>query len=168
VANVPEYTRPATWEDVKTLARLLNAAGVEYALVGGYALAAHGFNRFTEDVDVLVNPAAENSRRWILALSELPDHAARELSADPDVFAHDTWHALRINDEFTVDVMPAIAGHTWARMRAHIETIDLDGVPVPLLNLQGLLLSKQGQRPKDRMDAAWLTQALARLQHRGE
>ena len=50
----------------------------EYALVGGYALGAHGFNRFTEDVDILVDPSAENSRRWILALSRLPDAAAAE------------------------------------------------------------------------------------------
>jgi hypothetical protein len=38
-ANVPEYTRPATWEDLKMLAQLLNEAQVEYALVGGYAQA---------------------------------------------------------------------------------------------------------------------------------
>jgi len=31
-----EYTRPATWDDVKQLARHLEDAGVEYALVGGY------------------------------------------------------------------------------------------------------------------------------------
>jgi nucleotidyltransferase AbiEii toxin of type IV toxin-antitoxin system len=112
---VPEYTRPATWDDVKKLAALLNEAGVEYALVGGYAIAAHGFNRFSEDIDILVNPAAENSRRWIVALSELPDHAAREL---------------------------------------------------PLLNLEGLLITKQGTRPKDQMDAALLSQALAALKNR--
>jgi len=34
IPNVSEYTRPATWEDVKNLARLLNDAGVQYALVG--------------------------------------------------------------------------------------------------------------------------------------
>ena len=51
-----DYTRPATWEDVKMLARFLNEAGAEYALVGGYAVAAHGYNRFTEDIDLLVNP----------------------------------------------------------------------------------------------------------------
>ena len=43
-----DYTRPATWDDVKTVARYLEEAGAEYALVGGYALAAHGFGRFTE------------------------------------------------------------------------------------------------------------------------
>ncbi|MBI2754220.1 MAG: hypothetical protein HYX46_12060 [Betaproteobacteria bacterium] len=37
-----EFTRPATWEDVKRLARYLEEARVEYALIGGYALAAHG------------------------------------------------------------------------------------------------------------------------------
>ena len=71
-----DYTRPATWQDVKTVARYLEEAGVEYALVGGYALGAHGFNRFTEDIDLLVNHSAENSRRWVLALSSLPDAAA--------------------------------------------------------------------------------------------
>jgi Nucleotidyl transferase AbiEii toxin, Type IV TA system len=163
--SVPEYTRPATWEDVKKLATLLNDAGVEYALVGGYAIAAHGFNRFSEDIDILVNPAADNSRRWVLALSELPDHAARELVPNPDVFASDARYALRINDEFTIDIMPSIAGYTWVQMRGHIETIDLDGIPLQLLNLEGLLLTKQGLRPKDQMDAALLGQALAELRN---
>lgn len=163
--NVSEYTRPATWEDVENLARLLNAAGVQYALVGGYAIAAHGFNRFSEDIDILVNPAADNSRRWVLALSELPDHATRELAADPDVFATDARYALRINDEITIDIMPSIAGHTWQEMQSYIETIDLDGTPLPLLDLDGLLLTKQGARPKDQMDAALLRQALAEIKN---
>jgi predicted nucleotidyltransferase len=162
---VPEYTRPATWEDVKKLARLLNEAGVQYALVGGYAIAAHGFNRFSEDIDILVNPDAENSRRWVLALSELPDHATRELVSDTDVFANDARYALRINDEITIDIMPSIAGYTWKEMLSHIETIDLDGIPLPLLNLEGLLLTKQSARPKDQMDAALLSRALAELKN---
>jgi len=53
-------------------------------------------------------------------------------------------------------------------MSRHIETIDLDGVPLPLLNLEGLLLTKQGQRPKDQMDAALLSRALAELKNRGK
>jgi hypothetical protein len=60
--------RPLTPEDraaLASLARYLAEQRVEYALVGGYALAAHGFNRFTEDIDILVNPSAENSRRWM-------------------------------------------------------------------------------------------------------
>jgi len=134
---VPEYTRPATWEDLKRLARLLNEAHAEYALVGGYAIASHGFSRQSEDIDLLVNPAAENSRRWIVALSQLPDQASRALEQEPDVFADDKRYALRVNDEFTIDIMPSVAGHSWDEMQRYIETIELDGVPLRLLISKG-------------------------------
>lgn len=160
---MPEYTRPATWEDLKRLARLLNDAHAEYALVGGYAIAAHGFSRQSEDIDLLVNPAAENSRRWIVALGQLPDQASRALEQEPDVFADDKRYALRVNDEFTIDIMPSVAGHSWDEMQRYIETIELDGVPLRVLNLEGLLLTKEGARPKDQMDASILRQALAIL-----
>ena len=158
-----EYTRPATWEDVTALARYLEEAGVEYALVGGYAIAAHGFNRLTEDIDILVEPSAANSRRWILALSRLPDSAAAELNAEPDVFADDRRYAIRINDEITVDVMPSIAGHSWEDMRPYVTSMQIDGVTIRLLDLQGLLKTKQGARPKDQMDATVLQAALKGL-----
>lgn len=158
---MPEYTRPATWEDLKRLAELLNDVHAEYALVGGYAIASHGFSRQSDDIDLLVNPAADNSRRWIVALSQLPDQAIRALEKEPDVFAGDKRYALRVNDEFTIDIMPSIAGHSWEEMQRYIETIDLDGVPLRVLNLEGLLLTKQGDRPKDRISI--LRQALAIL-----
>lgn len=158
-----EYTRPATWDDVKLLAQYLAEAEVEYALVGGYAVAAHGFNRFSEDIDILVEPSAGNARRWIAALSRLPDGAAAELAAEPDVFARDKRYAIRINDEFTVDVMPAIAGLSWQEMAPHITHMDIDGVRVRVLDLPGLLRTKQGVRPKDQMDAAVIRAALERL-----
>jgi hypothetical protein len=158
-----EYTRPATWDDVKTLARHLDAQGVDYALVGGYALALHGFSRFTEDIDILVNPSADNSRRWIVALSQLPDHAAAELAAENDVFADDQRYAIRINDEFTVDVMPSIAGLSWDEMKPHITSTVVDGVEIRFLDLPGLLKTKQGVRPKDQMDAAIIARALDKI-----
>lgn len=158
-----EYTRPATWDDVRLLARYLTDAGAEYALVGGYAIAAHGFNRFSEDVDILVNPSAENARRWIAALSKLPDGAAAELAGEADVFANDRLYAIRINDEFTVDVMPSIAGLSWEEMHPHIMHVDIDGMQVPLLDLPGLLKTKQGVRPKDQMDAQVLAAAIQAL-----
>ncbi len=158
-----DYTRPATWQDLKSLVKYLGDANVEYALVGGYAIAAHGFNRVSEDIDILVNPSVENARRWIFALSHLPDHATQELAANPDVFADDERYALRVNDEFTVDVMPSIAGHSWNEMKPYIEAIDFEGINLKLLNLEGLLMTKQGVRPKDQMDAAVLRRALAAM-----
>ena len=136
---------------------------MEYAIIGGYALWAHGLSRFTEDIDVLVNPALANSRRWIVALSRLPDGAARELEADPDVFAAQKRYAVRVNDEFTVDILPSAAGHGWDDLKASVTQIDIDDVAVKVLDLEGLLKTKEGLRPKDQLDAAAIRRAIELL-----
>jgi hypothetical protein len=161
-----EYTRPATWEDLKQLARYLREEGAEYALIGGYAIAAHGYNRFSEDIDLLVNPSRENTARWIRALARLPDGAAKDLASEPDIFQREGHYAIRINDEFTVDIMPAACGHGWDELSQHVTSVMLDGEPLPVLSLEGLLLTKEGMRDKDRADAAVLRAALAKLAER--
>jgi len=163
-----DYTRPATWDDVKTLARLLDEEGVEYALIGGYAIAAHGFNRFSEDVDILVNPTRENTARWVRALSRLPDGAAKELAEDEGFFDRDGQYAVRVNDEFTVDVMPAACGHPWSELSRYVEEVEIDGVRILLLGMEGLLLTKEGMRDRDRADHRVLLSALERLKRGAE
>ena len=39
-----------------SLVRKFNEAGLEYAVVGGIALAFHAQPRFTKDIDILVKP----------------------------------------------------------------------------------------------------------------
>ena len=107
--------------------------------------------------------SAANSRRWIVALAKLPDGAAKELQSDPDVFAAQRNYAIRINDEITVDVLPAAAGKTWDELQQHIVTLDIDGVPLRVLNLEGLLETKRGLRPKDQADAVLIERALEAL-----
>jgi hypothetical protein len=160
-----DFTRPATWDDLKLVAQALNAEGAHYALIGGYAIAAHGYNRFSEDLDILVDPAPDNTRRWIAALSTLPDGACRELAGQDDLFQREGEYAIRINDEFTIDVMPAACGHSYGELASHIEERDLDGVKVPVLGLAGLLLTKEGMREKDRADRRVIEEALAALKN---
>ena len=162
-----DVTRPATWEDVKHLARLLEEEGTRWALIGGYAIAAHGFVRLSEDVDILVDPSTENTRRWIKALAHLPDGATRELFGEEDVFEREGPYAIRVNDEFTIDVMPSACGHDWAELERYIEERVVDGVRLPVLGLEGLLLTKEGMRDKDRADAVVLRRALVVLRGRG-
>jgi len=46
-----KYARDATLDDLKQVVRALNEAGVDYFLIGGYALAAYGHQRATRDID---------------------------------------------------------------------------------------------------------------------
>ena len=51
-------------QDFRELLALLNAHGVDYVIVGGYALAFHGAPRFTGDLDIFVKPDLENARHF--------------------------------------------------------------------------------------------------------
>ena len=55
-------------KDFRELLALFNARGVEYLIVGGYALAFHGAPRYTGDLDLLVNRSEENAQRIVAAL----------------------------------------------------------------------------------------------------
>jgi hypothetical protein len=149
-----ERTRAATYEDVRRVAQLLEAEHVSYALIGGYALALQGIVRLTEDIDILVEPSAENARRWVRALSNLPDGAAKELAGDETL--HEELYAIRINDEFTVDVMNSASGLSWADLSPYRKRID--GIDV--VSLEGLLRMKDKGRLKDRADAEEIRKAL--------
>ena len=149
-----ERTRAATYQDVLRIAELLEAEHVEYALIGGYALALQGIVRLTEDVDILVEPSIDNARRWVRALSRLPDGAAKELVGDDTL--HEENYAIRINDEFTVDVMNSASGFTWQQLLPYRRRIE--GINV--VSLEGLLLMKEHGRLKDRADAEAIRKAL--------
>ncbi len=149
-----ERTRAATYQDVLRVAALLEDEHVEYALIGGYALALQGIVRLTEDVDILVEPSVENARRWVRALSKLPDGAALELVGDDTL--HRELYAIRINDEFTVDVMNSASGFSWQDMLPYRRRIE--GINV--MSLEGLLRMKEHGRLKDRADAEAIRKAL--------
>jgi hypothetical protein len=57
-------------QDFADLCSLLNARGIEYLIIGGYAVAFHGAPRFTGDLDILIHPSAEEVRRALDALKE--------------------------------------------------------------------------------------------------
>jgi hypothetical protein len=155
-----QHSRPATFDDLKALVLALNVHGAEYLLIGGYALFAHGYHRATTDIDLLVpaNHAAGKKIRDALLL--LPDQAARDI--DPNWF--DEGDNIRVADAFVVDLMLNACGETYDSLRHYAEIIDLDGVPVHTINLQGLLLTKQTARDKDIADRVVLERALAALE----
>ena len=49
----------------------LNAARVRYLVVGGLAVVAHGYLRYTADVDLVLDPDPESLKRAIAALAGL-------------------------------------------------------------------------------------------------
>jgi hypothetical protein len=56
-------------QDFRDLLAEFNARQVEYLIVGGHALAAHGLVRATKDLDVWIRPHPENAPRVLVALA---------------------------------------------------------------------------------------------------
>lgn len=61
--------RPVTLDDLKRLVAHLQKHQVDYLLIGGYALFMHGYQRYTEDIDLLLPVDAVNGQRVIDALA---------------------------------------------------------------------------------------------------
>lgn len=148
--------RPASVDDLKTLLVALRAEGVEYVLIGGYALHALGYQRGTTDIDLLLRPSLEQGQRVQRALLKLPDQVAREL--DPAWFTE--GETIRVADAFVVDLLFSACGETLDSLSPHVVVIDLDGVEVRTLDLAGLLKTKQTARDKDRLDCTVLERAI--------
>ena len=56
--------------DFREFIELLNANRVKYLVVGGYAVACHGYPRYTKDLDVWIELSPDNAHKMIIALEQ--------------------------------------------------------------------------------------------------
>lgn len=159
-----QYTRAATIDDLKTLIRSLNDHHVEYLLIGGYALAAHGYHRATTDIDVMLPATVATGNAVREALMVLPDQAAKDLV--PEWF--EEGENIRVADAFVVDLMLNANGYAFEALRSYAQTVELDGIPVKTVSLEGLLLTKQTMREKDVQDRIVLQRALEMIRRQDQ
>jgi hypothetical protein len=149
--------------DVVRICRALNDSGARYLLIGGFAVIAHGAGRFTKDIDLLVDDAPENVARVKRALSVLADNAAAEV-ADDDVQRH---AVVRVADEVVVDLMGRACGLSYAEAARDAETLERDGIGIPVASPATLIRTKDTARPQDALDRAFLEGVLReRARHR--
>lgn len=151
-----DYCRPASLEDLKALIQSLNKNQVDYLLIGGYALFVHGYHRATTDIDVLVPATYESGTKVKKALMLLPDQAASEL----DAAWFEEGDNIRVADAYLVDIMLNACGETYDSLKQFAITVDLEGIPVRTVSLEGLLRTKQTMRDKDIADRHVLERAL--------
>jgi predicted nucleotidyltransferase len=137
--------------------RALNANGVEFVIVGGYAVIHYGHVRATGDLDVFVNPTEENSSRILAALSEFGWH---DPSLEADYFAHPGQMYIMGRPPVRIDVITRIDGVTFGdAYRDRVREV-IEDVPVAFLSLEHLRANKLASaRNKDLGDLDALPEA---------
>ena len=128
----------------------LIASGVEFLVVGAYALAFHGAPRFTGDIDVFVNPTLENAECLRAALEAFGFPAAGLRAAD----LVDPRRILQMGIEpVQIHVMSDISGVTWTEAWDGRETGRCGSHELPFIGRREFVRNKQASgRLKDLAD----------------
>jgi predicted nucleotidyltransferase len=137
-------------KDLREFVELLLSRKVEFLVVGGHAVAFHGFPRFTGDIDFFVGRTVDNARRILDALGTFgfadPALDVATLTA-PDQVIQLGRPPNRI------DILTSISGVAFEDAWRHRIEGDLDGLTVQFIGFDDLRANKTASgRTKDRLD----------------
>ena len=141
--------------DLFEVARLLSEADVEFVIVGGVAISAHGGSYTTEDLDICYARTRENLEKIVGVLAPLKPRPRGFDRNSPFIF---DWTILKHGTNFTfttdmgdVDLLGEVKGvGNYYDLLSESITVHLDGFPTKILSIPGLIAAKKaGGRPKD-------------------
>lgn len=134
-------------DDVMMVLSELDRHDVRYALLGGVAMAVHGFPRMTKDIDCIFPRDSENNARLMAALAAISKKV--RLDYLPERQWLDKGYSTAAEGEIGIDILFVAASKEFGDYESHIEVRHLDGVKVCVLDVEGMLMSKDTDRPED-------------------
>jgi len=127
-------------QDFKEFIQSLNDNGVRYLVIGGYAVALHGYPRYTKDIDIWVDMTAENASNIIKALDQFGFGSLDVNESDftvPDQMLH-LGHPPR-----RIDILTTIPGVEFSECYPARTVVDIEGVSVNFIDLDNLKKNKK-------------------------
>ena len=126
--------------DFKDFLSLLNSRGVEYLLVGGYAVGYHGYPRSTGDMDVWIALSNSNAQKAATVLRDFgmpKDAVSKELFLERDKVIRMGVPPIRI------EVITSASGVDFAECYSRREVIEIEGIPINFISLEDLKANKR-------------------------
>lgn len=136
--------------DFKEFLKLLNARGVKYLVIGGYAVSIHGYPRPTGDLDVWVATDKDNAGLLVDTLKQF----GFDVPELKPALLYKDQQTLRMGiPPVRIEVISDISGVEFSTCYERRQTADLDGVPVSVISLSDLRINKKAAgRSKDLVD----------------
>ena len=135
--------------DFRDFLSLMNDHGVEYLLVGGYAVAYHGFPRTTLDMDIWIANRAENATRMVKVIRDFGFTG----SISPEMFLVDDGVVRMGVPPMKLEIMMEISGVSFGECYLNRVVDTIDETPVKIISLKDLRLNKKAAgRHKDLND----------------
>lgn len=131
-------------------------AGVDFMVIGGWAMAHHGHARGTDDLDVWVRATPDNAARVIRALARFGAPIAAH-GVEARTFEKPGFGYRFGNKPYLAEVLTQISGVDFDEAWPDAVGFDLQGRVVPVIGRAALRKNKASAgRPKDLADIAWL------------
>jgi hypothetical protein len=148
---------PTLEKDFKEFLKSFNSNGVEYLLIGGYALNIHGYVRTTNDMDVWVRVSSDNAARIDRALREFGFTGS---SLRPDLFlVHNNIVRMGV-PPLRIEILTSISGVDFDECYKERLPVQIEDLLVPVISLPRLRENKAASgRSKDLADLDGLPQA---------
>jgi predicted nucleotidyltransferase len=136
--------------DFKDFLRLLNSHGVEYLVVGGYAVGYYGYPRSTGDIDIWI-PVDEETAEKTAAV--LRDFGMPEKDVSKDLFT-EKEKVIRMGvPPVRIEVITSASGVDFKECYARRAAVVLEGISVNFISLEDLKRNKrEAGRHKDLED----------------
>jgi predicted nucleotidyltransferase len=129
---------------------LLEKHGVNFLVVGGYAVGFHGFPRYTGDLDVFVAVSDRNAKALVQVFAEFgfSDIGLKEADfLDPEIIIEIGREPVRIQ------VLTGIDGVSFDACYEKRVPFDDNGLLIPFIALDDLIANKAATpRAKDKID----------------
>jgi hypothetical protein len=147
--------------DAATILRVLSENSVDYVVIGGVAVQAHGHTRTTQDLDIVPEPSRGNLRRLKRALAELEARPVGQAPPAPESLKLADQAVQELDtDAGGIDIHlrpPGAAAYEDLRRRA-LE-LEVAGVKLAVAGRDDLIAMKRASgRPIDRGDIVALTE----------
>lgn len=144
--------------DFREFLKLLNVHHAEYLLIGGHAVAYHGFPRATGDMDIWIAMTPENGARIVKVLA---DFGFGKTGATPQMFQEEDRIIRMGRAPLRIEILTTISGVSFAECYERRQTVQVSGIAVPIIGLEDLVKNKAASvRPKDRIDCDELRKRL--------
>jgi hypothetical protein len=136
--------------DFKEFIELLNSNHVRYLVVGGYAVAAHGYPRYTKDLDIWVQLNNENAQRLLMALEQF---GFGSLGLTEEDFSHPDQIVQLGYPPNRIDILVSASGVDFATCYTSRVQIKLEYVSISFIDLENLKINKRASnRAQDLAD----------------
>ncbi|MGH7995004.1 MAG: nucleotidyltransferase [Opitutaceae bacterium] len=138
-------TRMTPNPDFREFIALLEKRGVEFLIVGGYAVGFHGFPRYTGDCDILVAVSKRNAAAIVAVFSEFGLKEADFLEEDMIVEIG--------REPMKIQILTGVDGVKFDACYRRRVFCDVDGIKLPFIALEDLMANKAASpRAKDKID----------------